>query len=551
LFCGATDKGNDKNPRFTHNREVVLQHDSYSFPFKTILQTKTRLTSEALIHPRNPLNIVYLTTEAVPFAKTGGLADVCGTLPSVVAALGHQCTVIMPAFDSVRRTRMKVESTDMSFAIDMPPDRVVGGRVLQSHLPGGEVPVFFVDQPQYFSRPFLYGDKHGDYRDNAERFIFFCRAALEIIRRLNIRVDLIQCNDWQTAIVPALIKRGVGGLPVDTPTLLSIHNLAYQGAFPAEDFLYTGLPWEEFRSESFEFYGGLNFLKTGVVTADHVSTVSPTYAREIKTPLHGCGLDPILRSMGDRVTGIINGIDTEIWNPATDVNLVRNYDVDTWEIGKLENKLALQAELGLPQDPHVPMIGLVGRLADQKGWDLILPVMRAHLRESRPTQWVVLGSGNPVIESELNWLATEHGDQIAAYIGFSDALAHRIEASSDLFLMPSRYEPCGLNQLYSLRYGTVCVVTPTGGLADTIVDTNPDSIANETATGFHLRSHDSACLDRAIGDALRLRFHEKEIWKKIVEHGMTRDWSWRTSAAQYVDLYARAISLKRRYATQV
>lgn len=492
------------------------------------------------------MNIVYLTTEAVPFAKTGGLADVCGTLPSVVAASGHPTAVIMPAFDSIRRSGVPIEQTDINFAIDMPGDRVIGGRVLRSHLPCGNVPVYFVDQPLYFSRPFLYGDKHGDYRDNAERFIFFCRAAIEVMKRLEMRIDLVQCNDWQTALVPALIQNGVGGLPVDLPTVLSIHNLAYQGAFAAEHFAATGLSWDRFRSESFEFYGGLNFLKTGIVTADHVSTVSPTYAREIKTPVHGCGLDPILRSLGDRVSGIINGIDTEIWNPATDVNLVRNYTLDTWENGKLENKLALQAELNLPSDPDIPMIGLVGRLADQKGWDLILPVLREHLRENRPTQWVVLGSGDPVIESELRWLAGEHSGQLAAYVGFSDALAHRIEAASDLFLMPSHYEPCGLNQLYSLRYGTICVVTRTGGLADTIVDTNADSITDGTATGFQLRSYDAVSLDHAIGEALRLRFHEKEIWKKIIEHSMTRDWSWRKSAAQYIELYARTISLKRR-----
>lgn len=502
----------------------------------------------SLPHPGVILNIVYLTTESVPFAKTGGLADVCGTLPSVVAANGHQCSVIMPAFDSIRRSSMPIERTDISFAIDMPSDRIVGGRVLKSTLPGGNVPVYFIDQPQYYSRPFLYGDKHGDYRDNAERFIFFCRAAIELMKRLGKRVDLVQCNDWQTAIVPALIQNGVGGLPIETPTILSIHNLAYQGSFSAEAFPLTGLPWDRFRSESFEFYGGLNFLKTGIVTADHVCTVSPTYAREIKTPVHGCGLDPILRSLGDRVSGIINGIDTDIWNPAKDVHLVRNYDVDSWENGKLENKLALQAEMNLPSDPDVPLIGLVGRLAEQKGWDLILPVMREHLREGRPTQWAVLGSGDPVIESELRWLKEEHPDQLAAHIGFSDPLAHRIEASSDLFVMPSRYEPCGLNQLYSLRYGTVCVVTATGGLADTIVDTTGETIANGTATGFHLRSYDAASLDRAIGDALRLRFHEKEIWKKIVSHGMTRDWSWRKSASQYIDLYARTISLKRRVA---
>lgn len=530
----------------------------------------------------------------MPFAKTGGLADVCGTLPGVVAAAGHRCAIIMPAFESIHKTEYPIEKTDVSFAIQMSKEKLVGGRLLRSRLPCGTVPVFFIDQPQYFARPNLYGDATGDYPDNAERFIFFCRAAIEIMKRFNAPIDLIQCNDWQTALVPALLHAGSddsGMMSSDanlaenrnapqidfapeaasftssvnssndapghadegkspklsgkTPTILSIHNLAYQGGFPANQFPWTGLSWSQFRSESFEFYGGLNFLKTGVVTADHVCTVSPTYANEIKTPLHGCGLDPILRSLGDRVSGIINGIDNAIWNPATDKHLVKKYDIDSWQSGKLENKLGLQAEMGLPQDPDIPIIGLVGRLADQKGWDLILPVLRQHLVQQRPTQWAVLGSGNPEIENELRWLAGQYDHQLAAYVGFSDALAHRIEAASDLFLMPSRYEPCGLNQLYSLRYGTVCVVTPTGGLSDTIVDTTEQTIEDGTATGFKMKSYDVAALDRAIGDALRIRYHEPEIWKKIVTTGMASDWSWRKSANQYTELYAHTAALKR------
>lgn len=530
------------------------------------------------------LNIVYLTTEAVPFAKTGGLADVCGTLPSMVAAAGHRCGVIMPAFDSVHKTEMPIEQTDISFTIGMGKDKSVAARVLRSRLPCATVPVFFIDQPQYFGRPSLYGDASGDYPDNAERFIFFCRAAIEVMKRFNVPVDLIQCNDWQSALMPALLHAGAAELGTDhplpeidfaprsvsltssvggdndspasdrqaisptissqTPTVLSVHNLAYQGGFPADQFPWTGLSWSRFRSESFEYYGGLNFLKTGIVTADQVCTVSPTYADEIKTPLHGCGLDPILRNLGDRVSGIINGIDLSIWNPETDKHLVQNFNQKTWAGGKVDNKLGLQAEMGLPQNPDVPLIGLVGRLADQKGWDLVLPVLRQHLVQRRPTQWAILGSGNPAIEDELRWLAEQYDHQVSVYIGFSDAMAHRIEASSDLFLMPSRYEPCGLNQLYSLRYGSVCVVNPTGGLADTIVDATPENIADGSATGFHMQSYDANALDQAIGRALRIRYHEPENWGKIVEAGMSIDWSWRKSAGRYIELYEKTIALK-------
>lgn len=503
---------------------------------------------------RSGLNIVYLTTEAIPFAKTGGLADVCGTLPLEMAALGHRCSVIMPAFASIRRSSQPIESTDISFAIPMSGSKLVGCRLLRSTLPSGHraggsapVPVWFIDQPQYFDRPNLYGDGGVDYPDNAERFIFFCRAAIAAMARIDADVDVIHCNDWQTGLVPALLSS-----PDDRParlrdaaTVMTVHNLAYQGNYGSDQFPWTGLGWDRFRPESFEYYGQLNFLKTGIVTADAVTTVSPTYAEEIKTPSQGCGLDPILRGIGDHVSGIINGIDPAIWNPATDPHLVKNFDAETFESAKIDNKLALQAEVGLPQDPDVPLIGLIGRLADQKGWDLILPVLRRHLEQRRPTQWVVLGTGDAGIEDALKQLAGRHRDQLAAYIGFSDALAHRIEASADLFVMPSRYEPCGLNQLYSLRYGTVCVVTPTGGLADTIVHAQETTLADDTATGFRLTTYRVDALDDAIGSALRMRYHDKKNWKKLVARGMRQNWSWRKSAVQYLDLYERTVALSR------
>ncbi|MEM6776572.1 MAG: glycogen synthase GlgA [Planctomycetota bacterium] len=490
------------------------------------------------------MKIFYLTTEAVPFAKTGGLADVCGTLPSEVAALGHQCAVIMPAFRSVRQSSRPVETTDISFAIPMSDSKLIGCRILKSSLSSDlaePVPVYFIDQPQYFDRPSLYGDASGDYPDNAERFAFFGRTAIATMRRLGADADIVHCNDWQTGLVPAMLR--AEPLSAKTKTVFTIHNLAYQGHFQRDQFRWTGMPWHHFHHESFEYYGGLNYLKTGLVTSDAITTVSPTYANEIKTPLHGCGLDPILRGRSDVLTGIINGIDPEIWNPATDSKLKTNFDHTNWQSGKTDNKLALQAEVGLPQDAEVPLIGTVGRLADQKGWDLMLPVIRRHVEQGRPSQWVVLGSGDPAVEQALRELTAAAPEQVAAYVGFSDALAHRIEAASDLFVMPSRYEPCGLNQLYSLRYGAVSVVTATGGLADTIVDANPSSIADDIATGFHVDGYSVDGLDHAISRALRTRYHEKRNWKKIVERGMQQDWTWRKSAAQYARLYESLGSL--------
>lgn len=455
--------------------------------------------------------------------------------------------MILPAFRSIYRAGVKVETTDISFAIPMSAKKLVGGRLLKAKLPDSEVPVWLIDQPQYFDRESLYGDSRGDYPDNAERFTFFCRAALAMIERMGIDVDVLHCNDWQTGLIPALVQATPKAYPRarNAATLMTIHNMAYQGQFPAESFLWTGLQWDDFSHESFEFYGQLNFLKTGIATADHVTTVSPRYAMEICTPQHGCGLEGVLESKGGRVTGITNGIDETTWDPAADVKLPVRYGQADWQAGKVANKRSLQAEFGLEQSDDVPMIGLVGRLAEQKGWDLILPVIRRHVQESRPTQWMILGSGDKRIENELAALASQAPHQVAAHIGFHDALAHRIEAGSDLFVMPSHYEPCGLNQLYSLRYGTIPIVTATGGLADTVVDTTAESLTNETATGFHLHTVSPQGLDDALGRALHLRYHEKKNWNNLVLRAMSADWSWRKSASQYVTLYDNAISLKR------
>ncbi|TWT65826.1 glycogen synthase GlgA [Crateriforma conspicua] len=504
------------------------------------------------------MNIVYLTTEAVPFAKTGGLADVCGALPSRVAAKGHRCAIVMPAFRSIRQCGLPIETTDISFALPMGPKSLVGGRLLKSQLPGSgiagaDVPVWFIDQPKYFDRESLYGTAAGDYPDNAERFAFFCRAALAALSRIGWSLDVVHCNDWQTGLVPALMRAGQGSAGHEpmpwtsrTATVFTIHNLAYQGSFDADAYPFTGLDWAQFQPESFEFFGRLNFMKAGIVTADAVTTVSPRYAKEIRTPEHGRGLDEVLRGIDDRVSGIINGIDGRVWEPTTDPMIPHNYGVDDWAEGKWQNKWSLQQQFGLFEDRDLPLIGLVGRLADQKGWDLILPVLKQHLAEDRPTQWIVLGSGDPAIEVELQRLHAAYSGRFALHIGFSNELAHRIEAGSDLFLMPSHYEPCGLNQLYSLRYGTVPIVTPTGGLADTVVDASEEALGDGTATGFHVDAFEPWALDQAIGRALHMRYHEPENWKNIVETGMKQDWSWRKSADRYVELYERLISLNRK-----
>ncbi len=513
----------------------------------------TKLDATIKIRPhdarssRPSVNVVYLTSEAVPFAKTGGLADVCGTLPARVAAMGHRATIIMPAFRSIRNGGVPVESTDISFAVPMGDQKLIGCRLLKSKLPEGDVTVWFIDQPQYFDRDSIYGTSAGDYPDNAERFAFYCRAAIQAIRRIGWTVDIVHCNDWQSGLVPALMAADPSPQPWmhRAATVMTIHNLAYQGQFPKSAFAWTGLGWEHFRQESFEFHNQLNFLKTGIISADAITTVSPKYAEEIRTSQRGCGLESVLEYVSHRLTGITNGIDKTIWNPKTDLKLSHHYDVDNWREGKAGNKHSLQTQFGLEVSNDVPLIGLVGRLAQQKGWDLIVPAIRWHLEQNRPTQWIVLGSGDAHYEQQLRELAAEYPQRFALHVGFHDALAHRIEAGSDVFVMPSHYEPCGLNQLYSLRYGTVPIVTPTGGLANTVVDCSDDTLADKTATGFYIKDFTPEALDDAIGRALHLRYHRPDDWAQLVETGMTQDWSWTKSASEYVRLYEETLALKR------
>lgn len=508
------------------------------------------------------MEIVFVSTEAVPFAKTGGLGDVCGALPATLANRGHQVTLLLPAFSSIHRSGVPIRRTNISFAVEM-RDRVVGGRLLAADLPGvdpsrrgvGSGTVYFIDQPQYFARPALYGDSGGDYSDNCERFAFFCRAALHAISRLERPVDIVHCNDWQTGLIPTYLATGFESHPwmERAKSVFTIHNLAYQGQFWHWDFPLTGLDWKWFTPSGIEFYGGINFLKAGIQFADRLTTVSPTYAQEIRTPQFGCGLDPLLRARADVLSGITNGIDDAVWNPATNPSLhidqgddqpTGNFDVTNWQAGKAAQKRRLQEQLGMEVAAQLPLVGVVSRLASQKGWDLILELMSRYLHENRPVQWAVLGTGERHYQEALTQLAEQYPHRFGLQLTFSDCLAHRIEAASDLFLMPSRYEPCGLNQLYSLRYGAVPVVSATGGLVDTVTPVTPQTLAAGTATGFQLPDDSLEQLDQVIGEALRIRYHEPKNWEKIVQTGMTQDWSWRQSAAQYEQLYAEVASVK-------
>jgi starch synthase len=486
------------------------------------------------------LNIVFASSEVAPFAKTGGLADVCGALPVDLHRAGHNVAVITPAYRQAKASGQPMEPLGVKFDIPI-GNKIVRGRLLRGTLPGSDVPVFFVEQDDYYDRSELYRYKGEDYKDNCERFVFFCRAVLESIRLLHLQVDVVHCHDWQTSLIPAYLHleyMHTHGYE-NVASVLTIHNLAYQGIFWHWDMLLTGLDWKYFNYNQMEFYGKLNLLKTGLVFADWLTTVSPTYAQEIQSEALGCGLDGVLRQRHENLSGIVNGVDYNTWNPANDPHLAAKYDVSNWQAGKAACKAALQRELGLPESPRTPVVALVGRLADQKGWDLVLEVMRRWTTDM-DVQWVILGTGEPYYHEAIGQIAREFPNRVAAQLEFSDPLAHRIEAGADIFLMPSRYEPCGLNQLYSLKYGTVPVVRATGGLVDTVTDLTPETLASRTATGFSFEAQNTSVLEMTLRRAALAYWQDEAAWRQLIETGMQQDWSWHASAQRYVEVYASA-----------
>ena len=487
------------------------------------------------------MKILLASSEVVPFAKTGGLADVCGSLPIELTKLGHHVTVIMPAHRCVKASGQEFNDTGVDFEVPI-GSQVVSGRYWKSHLPESDVSVIFVDQPRYFDRNELYWEGGRNYKDNCERFVFFNRAVMESVRLLELEIDVIHANDWQTGLIPAYQKieyENASGYE-HIATLLTIHNMAYQGQFWHWDMLLTGLDWKYFNWRQMEYYGDLNLLKTGVVFADSINTVSPQYSLEIQSEPLGCGLEQVLSHRQNILSGIVNGVDYQRWNPATDRHLEKPYSVSNWQEGKASCKADLQTALGLPQCPDDPLIGIVSRLVDQKGLDLIAQIL-PEWTASRDVQWAILGTGEPKYHKLFTELAANAPQQVAVRLEFSDPIAHQIEAGADLFLMPSRYEPCGLNQLYSLKYGTVPIVHRTGGLADTIKDTSADNLAGRRATGFVFDRYEAGALDHALSRACEIYHNDRPSWQQVVETGMNQDWSWAGSARKYVELYETTV----------
>jgi starch synthase len=497
--------------------------------------------------PRESLRVVIAASEAVPFSKTGGLADVAGALAKSLDQLGHDVTLILPDYFLLRQGQTNLPSiVDAGLRFSIPMNgRVVGGAVNWTTLPNSSVRVLLVRQPEYFDRRQLYQEHGHGYVDNCERFSFFSRGVLEICRQMILRPDVIHSNDWQTGLVNGLLQTQYNGRPgfERTASVITLHNMAYQGRFWHFDMPLTGMDWKHFNQNQMEAWGDLNLLKTGIAFADQITTVSPTYATEICTPDGGYGLEGLLTHRREDLVGILNGIDDEVWNPDTDQHLPARYSVETVVDGKSLCKGHLQRRMHLHERVDVPILGMVSRMVDQKGFDLVTGAAERIL--SQDLQLVFLGTGDPSYEDQLRQLAARYPGKVAAEIGFDESLAHQIEAGADIFLMPSRFEPCGLNQMYSLRYGTVPIVRKVGGLADSVVNFESVSESLDEATGFVFVDYSKDLLAETIEKAVAL-YRQPEIWTRLVRNGMSRDWSWSRSALEYVAVYRKALERRKR-----
>jgi len=481
------------------------------------------------------MKVVYLSSEVVPFAKTGGLADIAGAIPKSMQELGIEIVVLMPLYGIIKESQYPLTKTNIQFEVKI-GDKLKSGCVYKGFLPNTQVPIYFLDNEQYYGRKGIYNypGTTKDFEDNSERFIFFAQGALEVIEKLKLYPDIVHCNDWQTGLVPIYIKTKYAGKEYfkNTKTVMTIHNIAYQGIFLHGDMNLTGLDWSFFNWKQLEFYGKLNFLKGGIVFSDLITTVSKTYAKEIQTPEYGAGLDGVLKERANDLYGIINGIDYSIWNPETDKYIITNYGIKNLK-GKQLCKRALQRKYNLPERDF-PIIGMITRLTDQKGLDLVTNKFQDLMKTD--FQFVLLGTGEQRYHELFQGYAKTFPQKVAVKLTFDEQSAHEIEAGSDMFLMPSRFEPCGLNQLYSLKYGTIPIVRNTGGLADTISDIRSCPVSNGKANGFTFKEYNSDLLFATIIRAMGF-FKNKDQWINLVKNGMAQDWSWERSAKEYIELY--------------
>jgi starch synthase len=483
---------------------------------------------------KQDLRVLFVVSEAVPFAKTGGLADVAGTLPYALKELGVEVKVLMPYYGMIKQGPLAT----VNLLEDL--EGTLGALKLSFNVRTPEspdYPFYFVERDEFFERSQLYGIPKGDYFDNLERFAFFCGTVLPVCRALDFQPHLIHCHDWQTALTPVYLKHrwsreeALAG----TRSVVTIHNLSYQGLFPKEKFPLLGLDWSLFSIDGLEFYDRINLLKGGIVYADAITTVSCGYSEEIKTPEYGYGLEGVLQSRAQNLFGILNGVDYQEWSPETDWFIPAAYNSKKLA-GKAKDKAALMEAFGLDKArAKAPLLAMISRLADQKGFDLLAEVLPQFM--SLDLTLVILGTGDEKYQRWLAAEATKYPGKLGVKIAFHNELAHLIEAGADMFLMPSRFEPCGLNQIYSLKYGTIPVVRATGGLADTVAQVDP---ATGKGTGFLFIDYEPEAFAKAIYTALDA-FENQKLWRKIMRNAMSQDFSWKKSAQAYLELYERLV----------
>lgn len=461
------------------------------------------------------MKIAMCASEVVPFAKTGGLADVAGALPLALERLKQEVIIVMPYYKKASLTKFEAKPLFPG---------ILTGKT------GKDIKAYFIQNDKYFDREGLYGDKQGDYPDNIERFSFYSRRCLELLKQIQFKPEVIHVHDWQASLIPIYLKAAYSGDSFyrDTRTLLTIHNLAYQGTFSREEFPKLGLDWSLFNMEQLEFYGKVNILKGGIVFSDSISTVSSTYAAEIQTKEFGCGLEGVLTARKNVLFGILNGLDYSAWNPATDKFIFHKYG--EWNLkGKYKNKEGLQRDCKLPVDREVPLLGVVSRLAEQKGLDILVEALADICRLG--VQVIILGTGDIKYHKLLEEKSRKFKKSLRLFLKFDNTLAHRIYAGSDIFLMPSRFEPCGLGQMISLKYATVPLVFKTGGLADTIDKSN----------GFVFDNYSASALIETVKEAAAL-YKDKKKWQAKIKRGMKANFSWRESAKKYIELYNKLIA---------
>jgi starch synthase len=486
------------------------------------------------------LKVLFVTSEVAPFRKTGGLADVAGALPKALKRRGIDVRVVMPLYQGMRWTDF--ERLEGTINVPMWWGTARGG-VRLGKLPDSDVPVYFLEYNRYFDRPYLYGPPGDAYPDNLERFTFLARGSLELSKALGFVPDVVHAHDWQTALLPVYLNTVEWSKPLHgAASVYTIHNLAYQGNFEGGAMFITGLGREHYHAGEFEHFGDMNLMKAAIVHSTMLSTVSPNYAREIQTGAFGFGLDGMLAARGGDLRGILNGIDVDEWNPATDVHLPATFHADDLA-GKATCKAELQRQMGLPEKPDQALFGVVGRLTSQKGFDMLAHAMERLL--GWDMQMVLLGTGDQDAERYFAAVSGHRGDKFRATIGFDNALAHRIEAGSDFFLMPSRFEPCGLNQMYSLRYGTLPIVRATGGLVDTVQNYGEH---NGDGTGFMFDDLNADALVNTIGWALSTYYDRPNHVATMRKRAMAQDFSWERAAAEYEGLYREAYARRRKHA---